>query len=147
MLELNNKKMAEKLTPESLIKKEEGNFLKRLGRELERLANEGIEFTLPAVVIDHVANTDRNLSFIKSKVHRHAREGVKEGDGLTLFKVRKVRVPAKEEADLQDRADDHSQMRDQRRSPRNISRPQLNNSNKIAHWRVYFRHPGLQVPR
>ena len=89
--------MAEKSTPESLIKKEEDNFLRRLGRELDRLADEGIEFTLPAVVIDHVANTDRNLSFIKSKVYRHAREGVKEGDGLTMFKVRKVRVPAEEE--------------------------------------------------
>ena len=59
--------MAEKSTPESLIKKEEDNFLRRLGRELDRLADEGIEFTLPAVVIDHVANTDRNLSFKKKQ--------------------------------------------------------------------------------
>ena len=80
-----------------LIEKEEKNFLRRLGKELEKLAEEGIEFTLPAVVIDHVANTDRNLSFIRSKVNHHAREGVKEGDGLTLFKVRKVRVQAEEE--------------------------------------------------
>ena len=80
-----------------LIEKEEKNFLRRLGKELEKLSEEGIQFTLPAVVIDHVANTDRNLSFIRSKVNRHAREGVKEGDGLTLFKVRKVRVQAEEE--------------------------------------------------
>ena len=89
--------MAEKSASEGLIEKEEKNFLKRLGRELERLAHEGIEFTLPAAVIDHVANTERNLGFIRSKVSRHAREGVKEGDGLTMFKVRKVRVPAEEE--------------------------------------------------
>ena len=80
-----------------LIEKEEKNFLRRLGKELEKMAGEGIEFTLPAVVIDHVANTDRNLSFIRSKVNRHAREGVKEGSGLTLFKARKVRVQAEEE--------------------------------------------------
>ena len=73
--------MAEKSASDKLIEKEEKNFLKRLGRELERLADEGIEFTLPAAVIDHVANTDRNISFIKSKVYRFAREGVKEGDG------------------------------------------------------------------
>ena len=48
-------------------------------------------------VIDHVANTERNLGFIRSKVNRHARERVKQGDGLTLFKVRKVRVQAEEE--------------------------------------------------
>ena len=48
--------MAEKSASELLIEMEEKNFLKRLGRELERLADEGIEFTLPAVVIDHVQN-------------------------------------------------------------------------------------------
>ena len=89
--------MAEKTTSTLLIEKEEKSFLRRLSKELERMADEGIEFTLPAVVIDHVANTERNLSFIRSKVKRHAREGVKEGDGLTLFKARKVRVQAEEE--------------------------------------------------
>ena len=88
--------MAEK-SKESAIEKEEKNFLKRFSKELGKLANEGIEFTLPAVVIDHIANTERNLGFIRSKINRHAREGVEEGDGLTLYKVRKVRVPAEEE--------------------------------------------------
>ena len=61
------------------------------------MANEGIAFTLPALVIDHLANTERNLGFIKSKVKRHARESVKEGDVLKLFKIRKVRVSTEEE--------------------------------------------------
>ena len=61
------------------------------------MADEGIEFTLPAAVIDHVANTDRNLGFVRNKVKRHAREGVKEGDGLTMFKFMKVRVPTEED--------------------------------------------------
>ena len=87
---------AEKSTSELLIAKEEKGFLKRLERELERMADEGVEFTLPAAVIDHVANTERNLSFIRSKVKRYAREGVTEGDGLTMFKARGVRVPTEE---------------------------------------------------
>ena len=57
------------------------------------MADEGIEINLPIMVIDHVANTDRNLGFIRNKVNR----GVQEGDGLTMFKARKVRVQAEEE--------------------------------------------------
>ena len=89
--------MAEKSRSELLIERGEKNFLKRLEKELSRMANECVAFTLPTAVIDHVANTDRNLSFIRSKVKRHAREGVSEGDGLTMFKVRRVRVPADKE--------------------------------------------------
>ena len=88
--------MAEKTTATLLIEREEKSFLKSLERELGRMVEEGIDVTLPVAVIDHVANTDRNLSFIRSKVNRHAREGVEEGDGLTLFKARKVRVQAAE---------------------------------------------------
>ena len=88
--------MAEKSASE-LIEREEKRFFRRLGRELEKIAEEGLEFNLPVVVIDHVANTERNLGFIRHKVYRHAREGVKQGDGLTMFKARKVRVQAEEE--------------------------------------------------
>ena len=90
-------KMAKKSTAEQLIAKKEKEFLKRLEKELGNMTNEGVAFTLPAVVIDHVANTEQNLGFIRSKVKRHAREGVTEGDGLKLFKVRKVRVTMEEE--------------------------------------------------
>ena len=89
--------MAEKSASDMLIEREEKSFLRRLGRELERMADEGVEFTLSASVIGHVANTEKNLSFIRSKVNRHAREEVKHGDGLTMFKARKVRVQAEEE--------------------------------------------------
>ena len=61
------------------------------------MTNEGVAFTLSALVIDHVANTERNLGFIKRKAKRHEEEGVKEGDGFKLFKIRKVRVPMEEE--------------------------------------------------
>ena len=49
--------MASKSTSELLIDREEKSFLKRLGRELERMADEGVEFTLPVAVIDHVTIT------------------------------------------------------------------------------------------
>ena len=61
------------------------------------MVDEGIEFTLPVLVLDHVAYIERNLSFIKSVVKWHAREGVKECEGLKLFKLRTVRVPKEEE--------------------------------------------------
>ena len=75
-----------------LIKQEEAEFVQRLITELAILAQEGIGFYLPIVVIDHIADTVTNLSFIKSHVKKCAREGVDKGDGLNLFKIRKVLV-------------------------------------------------------
>ena len=89
--------IVEKSPSELLIEREEQRFLRRLERELRKMADEGIEFDLPVVVIDHVANTERNLGFIRNRVKRLANEGIKEGNGLTLFKIRKVRVPAEED--------------------------------------------------
>ena len=50
------------------IAREESEFIQRLPKELSKFANEGIRFYLPIVVIDHVAYTECNLSFIKSKI-------------------------------------------------------------------------------
>ena len=49
--------MAKRRTPtaEELIIEEEENFIKRFEKVLIKLANEGVAFTLPAVVVDHVA--------------------------------------------------------------------------------------------
>ena len=77
-----------------LIKQEEAEFIQRLVKELAVLAQEGIGFYLPIVVIDHIADTVTNLSFIKSRVKGCAKEGVEEGDGLNLFKIRQVLVRA-----------------------------------------------------
>ena len=54
--------------------------IKRFEMELISLADEGIEFTLPAVVVDHVADTEENLSCVKNKIKRCAKEGIKEGE-------------------------------------------------------------------
>ena len=83
-----------------LISKEEGEFTQGLAKELVKLAHEGIGFCLPIVVVDHVADTESNLSFIKSKIKTCAREGVEEGDGLNLFKIRRVPVNAKVKGEL-----------------------------------------------
>ena len=53
--------MAEKSTSELLIEREEKNFLKRLEREFVRMANEGVAFTLPTAVIDHVDKIPKGI--------------------------------------------------------------------------------------
>ena len=79
-----------------VIAREEGEFTRRLAKELVELAHEGIGFYLPIVVVDHVADTESNISFIKSKIKRCAKEGVEDDDddGLNLFKIRRVPVNA-----------------------------------------------------
>ena len=84
-------------TAEDLIADEEENFIKRFEIELIKLANEGVAFNLPAVVVDHIADTEENLSWVKSKIKKCAREGIKEGEGLKMFKIRTTQVPAEEE--------------------------------------------------
>ena len=78
-----------------LIRHEESEFIQRLIEELSIMAQEGIGFYLPIVVIDHIADTVTNLSFIKSRVKGCAKEGVEEGDGLNIFKIRRVLVRTK----------------------------------------------------
>ena len=84
-------------TAEDLIVEEEENFIQRFEVELIKLAIEGVAFNLPAVVVDHIANTEENLSWVKSKIKKCAREGIKEGEGLKMFKIRTTQVPAEEE--------------------------------------------------
>ena len=48
-----------------LIIEEEEDFIKSFEVELVKLANKGVAFTLPAVVDDHVADTEENLSWVK----------------------------------------------------------------------------------
>ena len=84
-------------TAEELIIEEEEDFIRRFEIELIKLANEGIKFNIPAVVVDHVADRDENLSWVKSKIKRCAKEGIKEGEGLNLFKIRPTQVAAEDE--------------------------------------------------
>ena len=74
-----------------MIAREESEFTQRLARELVKLAHEGIGFYLLIVVVDHVADTESNISFVKSKIKKCAKDGVEDDndDGLNLFKIRK----------------------------------------------------------
>ena len=48
------------------------------------------------ITMENLYSMESNLSYIKSKVKRCARENIKEGDGLNSFKIRRVKVPAEE---------------------------------------------------
>ena len=85
-------------TAEDLIADEEENFIKRFETKLIKLAREGVAFNLPAVVVDHVADTEENLSWVKSKINRCSREGTKEGEGLKMFKI-PPKYPQKKKVD------------------------------------------------
>ena len=49
-----------------LIAREEGEFTQRL----VKLAHEGIGFYLAIVVVDHVADTESNIGFVKSRIRK-----------------------------------------------------------------------------
>ena len=53
-----------------LIIEEEEDFIKRFEVELIKLPNKGAAFTLPAIVIDHIANIEENLSWVKCKIKK-----------------------------------------------------------------------------
>ena len=66
-------------TAEELIIEEEEDFIKRFEVELIKSANEGIAFNLPAIVVDHVADTEElELSQVQNqevRERRHQRGG------------------------------------------------------------------------
>ena len=84
-------------TAEELIIEEEEDFIRRFEVELIKLAEEGVKFNIPAVVVDHVADTDENLIWVKSRIKRCAKEDIKEWEGLNLFKIRPTQVAAEDE--------------------------------------------------
>ena len=63
---------------------------------MSQLANEGIEFKLHLLIIDHVANTETNLGYVKSKICAIVNMP-EDQDGIDLIKIKKVRVNAEEE--------------------------------------------------
>ena len=83
-----------------LIAREEGELTQRLAKELVKLAHEGIGFYLPIVVVDHVADTENNISFVKSRIKKCTKEGIENGDCLNLFKIRRVPVNATVDGNL-----------------------------------------------
>ena len=122
------------MTADKLILREEKDFIQRLERVLIKLANEGIGFNLPMVVTNYIADTESNLSFIKSKVKNCAKEGIENGDGLSLFKIRRVRVAAEVKGRATTHDDDPVQVR--HRAPSNLPHHQSTICHKIVHRRI-----------
>ena len=106
------------MTADELILREEKDFIQRLERELIKLANKGIGFNLPTVVTDHISDTESNLSFTKSKVNNCTKEGIGDGEGLNLIKIRRVRVAVEVKGRAITHDDGPVQVR--HRAPRNL---------------------------
>ena len=65
------------------------SFCGRLSNVIQILANEGIPFELPCVVLDHVAIHDLQMKHIIYLVRRIASNGQQiQNDGIRLFKVK-----------------------------------------------------------
>ena len=57
-------------TADDLIAEEEERFMKKFEIELIKLAEVGVAFTLPEIVVDHVADTEEDLSKKQDKEMR-----------------------------------------------------------------------------
>ena len=69
------------------------SFCGRLANVIQLLANEGIPFELPCIVLDHVAIHDLHLKHIIYLIRRIASNGQQiPEDGIRLFKVKEVTV-------------------------------------------------------
>ena len=69
------------------------SFFGRLSNVIQLLANEGVPFELPCIVLDHVAIHDLHLKHIILLVRRIASKGQQMiDDGIQLFKVKEVSV-------------------------------------------------------
>ena len=70
------------------IAKDNQEFYSRLSLAIQNMANQGIAFELPLVVIDHVANKSQNLGCVMNMIRKCATKGIDER--LELLKVTEV---------------------------------------------------------
>ena len=94
--------MAQKLTMDERMSRHEIEFSTRFASAIEQMANEGISLSLPIVVIEHIYNSDCNLSVIRSQARKCAKEGMPKKDEdddyyFSLFKVKEVTNEVEEE--------------------------------------------------
>ena len=87
--------MAQKLTMDERMSRHEIEFSTRFASAIEQMANEGISLSLPIVVIEHIYNSDCNLSVARSRARKCAKEGMLKKDEddeyhFSLFKVKEV---------------------------------------------------------
>ena len=87
--------MAQKITMDERMSRHEIEFAARFSSAVEQMANEGIGLSLPIVVIEHIYNSDCNLSVVRSQARKCAKEGMpkkNEDDEyyFSLFKIKEV---------------------------------------------------------
>ena len=86
---MNNMSMDERMS------KHEKEFTSRFSSAMNQLADEGIELTLPIVVVEHIHKSENNLSVVRSQVRKCAKEDMPkkfEDDDyyFSLLKIKEV---------------------------------------------------------
>ena len=86
---------SQKLTMDERMSRHEIEFAARFSSTVEQMANEGISLSLPIVMIEHIYNSDCNLSVVRSRARKCAKEGMPKKDEdddyyFSLFKVKEV---------------------------------------------------------
>ena len=81
----------------------EVEFAARFSSAVEQIANEGIGLSLPIVVIEHIYNSECNLSVVRSQARKCAKEGMPNKDEddeyyFSLLKVKEVTQVAEKES-------------------------------------------------
>ena len=84
---------SQKLTIDERMSRHEIEFSTRFASAIEQLAEDGIGLSLPIVVIEHIYNSDNNLSVVRSLARKCAKEGMPkkfEDDdyNFSLFKIK-----------------------------------------------------------
>ena len=92
---------SQKLSMDERMSRHEIEFAARFSSAVEQMADEGIGLSLPIVVIEHIYNSDNNLSVVRSQARKCAKEGMPKKDEdeeyyFTLFKVKEVTQAVKE---------------------------------------------------
>ena len=82
-------------TMDERMSKHEQEFASRFSSAMTQMTAEGIELSLPIVVIEHIHNSANNLSVVRSQARKCAREGMPkkfEDDDyyFSLLKIKEV---------------------------------------------------------
>ena len=88
-------------TMDELLNRHELAFSTRFASLLSQLADEGIGFSLPVVVIEHIWNSESNLGIVKAQARKFAKELSNIVDGTNeeyfdLLKVKEVEFETEE---------------------------------------------------
>ena len=75
-----NNLTSQKLTMNERMSRHEIEFAARFSSAIEQMANEGIGLSLTIEVIEHIYNSDNNLSVVRSQARKCSKEGMPKKD-------------------------------------------------------------------